>query len=349
MRKITIIIASIVLAYSLIFLVYTYASNNRQNQVDQSTQNQIVTSPTPIPYAEMTIPYLRSLTYESALGERVIYQDYPNYTSYLTSYRSDNLKINGLLTIPKGTVPDGGWPAIVFVHGYIPPTQYVTTEKYVAYVDALARSGFVVFKIDLRGHGQSEGDATGAYYSEGYVIDTLHARSALASADFVNKNKIGLWGHSMAGNVTLRALATMQDIPAVVIWAGAVFTYEDMQKYGLSDNSYRPPLQVSQRVSRRNEMFRVHGQFTKDSYFWKQVVPVNYLEKSGGAVQLHHPVDDDVVNVEYSRGLSKLLDLKGVDHEYHEYQSGGHNIESPYFEIAMTRTIDFYNKHLKNK
>src|SRR5690606_8606887 len=109
----------------------------------------------------------------------------------------------------------------------------------------LARNGFVVFKIDLRGHAESEGEAGGGYYGSDYVVDTLNARAALASSDFVNPKKIGHWGHSMAGNVTSRALAAMPEIPAVTIWGGAVYTYSDMQKYGIDDNSYRPPTDVN--------------------------------------------------------------------------------------------------------
>jgi hypothetical protein len=64
-----------------------------------------------------------------------------NYRRYYASYLSQGLKIYALLTIPDGEQPATGWPAIVFNHGYIPPAQYRTTERYVAYVDWLARSG----------------------------------------------------------------------------------------------------------------------------------------------------------------------------------------------------------------
>ena len=106
-------------------------------------------SPSPIPFYEMTIPYLRSREYEAKLGELQILSQNSNYTSYLTSYNSDNLKINGLLTKPTGEIPEGGWPAIIFIHGYIAPTQYETTTRYTDHVDYLAKNGFVVFKIDL--------------------------------------------------------------------------------------------------------------------------------------------------------------------------------------------------------
>ena len=145
------------------------------------------------------------------------------------------------------------------MHGYIPPSTYVTTEKYTDYVDFLARSGYVVFKIDLRGHGDSEGVARGGYYSADYVIDTLNARAALENADFVNKNKIGLWGHSMAGNVVTRSLAVRPEIPAIVIWGGAVYTYDDRLKYGISDNSYRPPQDQNRNGQRRNMIVEKYG------------------------------------------------------------------------------------------
>jgi uncharacterized protein len=298
-------------------------------------------------FEELTIPYLRQKQYNSLLGDRIVYQKNASYTSYLTTYDSDGLKINGLLTIPGGEMPDGGWPAIVFVHGYIAPTIYETTTRYVEYVNSLARNGFVVFKIDLRGHGNSEGEAGGAYYSSDYVVDTLHAYSALQSSEFVNSNRIGLWGHSMAGNVVMRSLATKPDIPAVVVWAGAGYTYSDLLEYQLNDQSYRPPTQNTERQRRRQALRDEHGEFSPESDFWKLVVPTNYLGDVKGSIQLHHAIDDSVVSVEYSRNLSNILGNTPIPHELYEYQTGGHNIVSPSFGVAMQRTVDFYRTYLK--
>ncbi len=298
------------------------------------------------PYDALTIPALRKRSYESSLGVRTLYASAGSYTSYLTSYTSDNLKINGLLTIPAGEVPEGGWPAIVFVHGYIPPTLYETTTRYVDYVDSLARAGFVVFKIDLRGHGQSEGDPGGAYYSADYVIDTLSARAALAASDFVNPARIGLWGHSMAGNVVLRATAAHPEIPATVIWAGAVYTYEDMLKYRITDNSYRPPVTTTPRAFSRQRLYEAVGSPSAASSFWSTMAPASYVQDFTGAVEIHHAVNDDVVNVGYSRDLVAILKQAGTEYEYYEYPTGGHNIDGVSFGQAMQRTIDFYQRHL---
>jgi hypothetical protein len=98
-----------------------------------------------------------------------------NYSRYRVSYQSDGFKIYALMTVPTDPKPATGWPVIIFNHGYIPPAQYRTTERYVAYVDAIARSGYIVFKLDYRGHGSSEGTASGGYGSPDYTVDALNA------------------------------------------------------------------------------------------------------------------------------------------------------------------------------
>lgn len=300
-----------------------------------------------IPFKEMTIPYLRTREYESSLGNRELYSSGNTYNQYITSYNSDGLKINGLLTIPTGERPEDGWPAIIFLHGYIPPTQYRTTEKYVDYVDYLARNGFVVFKIDLRGHGDSDGQPGGGYYGSDYIIDTLHAYDALGKTDFVNPQAIGLWGHSMAGNIILRSMAVRPSIPVSVIWAGAVYSYVDLKKYGIQDSSYQPQPSDSQRINRRRELFEKHGSPSAESSFWKQVAATSYLNDMKGAIEIHHAIDDDIVDIGYSRDLVNLLSKTSVPHGYHEYSSGGHNILGENFTVAMDRTVTFFNKYLK--
>ncbi|KKQ26135.1 MAG: Dipeptidylaminopeptidase/acylaminoacyl-peptidase [Microgenomates group bacterium GW2011_GWC1_37_12b] len=328
--------------------IYGIGANKLTSEIPKIKKLGFVVSPTTTPFlfSEMTIPAMRSRGYDSKLNELSKYSENSSYTSYLTSYGSDGFKINGLLTIPKGNKPANGYPAVVFVHGYIAPTIYKTTERYGDYVNYLARNGFVVFKIDLRGHGDSEGDASGAYYSADYVVDTLNAYSALQNFDVVNPKTIGLWGHSMSGNVVFRAFTVKPEIPAVVIWAGSGYSYTDLQEYRISDNSYRPPLQNTQRARKRQLLRDAHGDFNSNSEFWKQVVPTNYVNDLKGAIQLNHAINDNVVSIEYSRNLEKILGTTNIFHELNEYPSGGHNITGPYFVTAMQNTVNFYKKYL---
>lgn len=327
---------------SIIMLIGGYFYVIRNTHTFRSLTLNNVPTPTTFPLRELTILALRERKYKSTLEEKKVIQENGQYTSYLTWYYSDSFKVNGLLTVPTGIMPKGGWPAIVFVHGYIPPKQYVTIEKYVAYVDYLARSGFIVFKIDLRGNGNSEGESRGAYYSTDYVVDTLNAYAALESSSLVNPKKIGLWGHSMAGNVVMRSFAVKPTIPAAIIWAGVGYSYEDIQKYRINDNSYQRPPGVSPASQSRQRLGGIYGEPNLNHFFWQQLAPVSYLKDMKGAIQIHHAVDDCVVNVGYSRDLVKLLDKTTIKHEYYEYANGGHNIEGYSFNQAIQRTVEFY-------
>lgn len=345
----TLILLAMLLVLAVIagFYLFQNDSSVAYNKIEPQSNKGTSPSPSPILFEELTIPFLRSRTYQSKLGDLREYSNNGSFKTYLTGYDSDGLKINGLLTEPVGKRPEGGWPAIVFIHGYIPPTTYRTTEKYMDYVNYLARNGFVVFKIDLRGHGDSEGEPSGAYYSSDYVIDSLNAYSALQNSGFVNPNKIGLWGHSMAGNIVLRALTVKPEIPAVSIWGGAVYTYLDMAELGIQDGSYRPPANQEERQKKRQLLRETYGDPDDGNDFWKLVAPTNYLDSVLGAIQLNHAANDEVVSVEYSRGLENILKDMNIPHELNEYPSGGHNITNPSFTPAMQKTVDFFNKYLK--
>ena len=338
-------LALLVFGVLLGFFLFTSLSRSKPGK----NMTSILSSPTPMsfPLQELTIPYLRTRTYKGELNEFKELSSSGSYTSYLTSYVSDGLKINALLTRPTGDLPTGGWPAIVFVHGYIAPTTYQTDGvQYADYVDYLASHGFVVFKIDLRGHGDSEGQPGGGYFGADYIADTLNASDALGKSGFVNPDKIGLWGHSMAGNVLMRSFAIRPDIPAVVIWAGAVYSYADMQKYGIQDNSYRPPVSTTPGQSRRQRITELYGQYDDTIPFWQQMAPTNFVNDLKGALEIHHAVDDVVVNIGYSRDLMTAMKSVSAPHELFEYPTGGHNLSGASFDLAMQRTVAFFKKYL---
>jgi dipeptidyl aminopeptidase/acylaminoacyl peptidase len=296
---------------------------------------------------DLTIAFLQELNIE---GSDIIIEQAltngANYARYIASYTSEGNKIYGLLTIPFGDVPEGGFKAIVFNHGYIPPDTYVTTERYVAYVDMLAQSGFVVFKIDLRGHGDSEGEPAGSYFSPAYMIDAISALRSLQGMNVVDPDGIGMWGHSMTGNLVLRAMLVESAVKAGVIWAGAVYSYDDLVKYAISDTSFVPPSTESPGRRRRREIFETYGQPDTTVPFWQAVSLTKNIHYLQSPLQIHHAVDDDVVNIGYSRDLVAVLQANGKAYEYYEYDSGGHNIGTPSFDLAMQRTIAFFKEHL---
>jgi dipeptidyl aminopeptidase/acylaminoacyl peptidase len=272
----------------------------------------------------------------------------PNYSRYIASYRSEGLKIYALLTIPDGETPPTGWPGIVFNHGYIPPDVYRTTERYVAYVDNLARSGYIVFRIDYRGHDRSEGEATGAYGNPGYTVDVLNAVSALAAFPQADPERIGMWGHSMGGFLTLRAMVISPQVKAGVIWAGVVASYPDLLTRWRRGSGPTPTPPVSGVRRWRSEWVALYGAPEENPDFWNGLSANSFLTDLSGPVQLHHGTADADVPWEFSESLSRQVDEAGGLVEYYLYEGDNHNL-SNYFTLAMQRTIAFYDQYLKGE
>ena len=268
-----------------------------------------------------------------------------NYRRYYASYISDNLKIYGLLTIPNGTMPEGGWPAIVFNHGYIPPEVYRTTERYVAYVDQLASHGYIVFRIDYRGHDRSEGAATGAYGDPGYTADVLNAVSSLKRFPQVNPEKIGMWGHSMGGFLTLRAMVISKDIKAGVIWAGVVGSYTDLLYNWRRSGSFTPS-PSSRGIGWRTQWISLYGTPEQNPDFWNSISATSHLADLSGPLQLHHATGDEDVPYEFSIGLAEKVCAQGRIADLYIYEGDNHNI-SANFDTAMKLTIEFFDQYLK--
>lgn len=273
-----------------------------------------------------------------------------NYKRYIASYISDGLKIYGLLTIPNSEANEK-FPAIIFNHGYIPPEEYRSDERYVAYVDGFAREGYVVFRPDYRGHGESEGVPSGAYFSPAYTVDVLNAVASVKKLKQVNPEKIGMWGHSLGGSITIRSMVTSRDIKAGVIWAGAVGTYEELFREWWSKRT-RPTWTPSERERQSNRPSRQsfiekYGEPKDTSEFWRSISPNFYLEDISGPIQLHHGTADETVPFILSEKLNDRLKKAQKEVEYYAYEGADHNLSSPAFELAMQRSLEFFDKHLK--
>ncbi len=316
----------------------------------------------------LSIEYMRQQTYPGS--DIIIEQTLPagsNYNQYIASYqsqerlstdvdKSDGLKIYALLTVPQGAKPKNGWPVIIFNHGYIQPAQYRTTERYTAYVDVFARNGYIVFKSDYRGHGNSEGKATGGYGNNDYTIDVLNALSSIKNYPGVNPEKIGMWGHSMGGGITLRSMVVSKDLPAGrqgikagVIWAGVVGSYSDLLNNWRRRDQPRSEAGIpSWPTAWRQRLIDQYGDPSKNPEFWNSISANSYLSDISGPLQLHHGTGDTHVPIEFSETLNRQLKEAGKEVEYFTYEGDDHNIGNN-FSLAMQRSVEFFDKYLKEK
>ncbi len=267
-----------------------------------------------------------------------------NYQQFVVSYQSQGLKQFALLTIPNGATPKSGWPAIVFNHGYIAPEIYRTTLRYTDYVAGFARQGYIVLKPDYRGHDNSEGEATGGYGTPDYTIDVLNAFTSLAQDSRVDPQKIGMWGHSMGGWITQRAMVINPDIKAGVIWSGVVGSYPDL--YQEWWNKRPSSSEQSAIVNHHRQRTRQYINSLLDQDFADSISATSFLSDLSGPIQLHHARGDQSVPFQLSQLFYQKLEPISPDSRLYLYPGDNHNLTTN-FSLAMQRSVEFFDQHLK--
>lgn len=106
--------------------------------------------------------------------------------------------MSALLYIPANATAQTPAPGILAVHGYIN-----SRENQDGFAIEFARRGYVVLALDQTGHGYSDPPA----FANGFGGPDGLAH--LRSLDIVDKNNIGLEGHSMGGWTVLAAATAM--------------------------------------------------------------------------------------------------------------------------------------------
>lgn len=269
-----------------------------------------------------------------------------NYKRYIASYKSEGLKIYALLTVPIGTKPTTGWPVVIFNHGYIPPDQYRTTERYIAYTDAFSQAGYILIRPDYRGHGNSEGAASGGYGSNAYTIDVLNALASIKKYPDADPARIGMWGHSMGGFITLRAMVSSPDIKAGVIWGAVVGSYPDLLNNWRRRNPTTPTGTPTGSRRWREALVLKYGTPETNPAFWNSISANAFLADISGPLQIHHGEADSSVPVAFSKTLKEQMDAVNKFAELFTYPNDDHDITNN-FGIAMRRSVEFFNRHLK--
>jgi uncharacterized protein len=115
------------------------------------------------------------------------------------SFHSDGLKLSAVLRIPDGMGQGERRPAFVVLHGF---GSTKNAGNVIRPTEMLSALGYVTFRFDMRGCGESEGEKGRVICLE-QVEDTRSAISWLCEQPEVDPERVGLLGSSFGAAVAV--------------------------------------------------------------------------------------------------------------------------------------------------
>jgi uncharacterized protein len=287
-------------------------------------------TPTPDPVAGLTILDLRARRFgDGAIEIGEIWSRGNGYTSYRISYPVDGLRLTGLLHVPGG---DGPFPVIIANRGTISRTIYQPGMDSRAFSDLMARNGYLVVAPDFRGYAGGD-DGPNQFYT-GYYADVLGLIPLAQKLPMARPGKVGMWGHSRGGSVTVAALTISDQIAAAVVYAPA------------------PADLAADYARRRRQSGGNPGSNTwpfppdQDPDAYRRISPINYFDTVGAPVLLHHGTADTTVDDGASIAIRDALQAAGKDVTLYLYEGSGHALQGRAYDLYAQRTLEFFQRHL---
>ena len=257
-----------------------------------------------------------------------------DYRSYDVTYRSQDLRISGVINVPTGRGP---FPAVVLAHGYIDPDIYVRGQGMPRERRQLAAAGYIALHVDYRNHAESDDDPALARTARlGYSVDVLNAVNALRATDEVpvDDDRIALMGRSMGGGVVYRAL----EMAPGLVDAGVVFAAVSSDE---ADNyeQFSGPSPYWDYVEDR------WGSPEDNPGYWTAISADQHFDRVTEPVLMHHGTQDTTCPPRWARHTAREMEQAGVDVTLEWYEAEGHTFEAA-FDTSMQRTVEFLERHL---
>jgi dipeptidyl aminopeptidase/acylaminoacyl peptidase len=320
-------------------------------------------SPTPtLTIDELLFPYtiegLRQHDFNGgAIHIRSLLHEGDRFTSYLIDYPSDGLTITGVMQVPVG---EGPFPVILMNHGFFSRGVYNSgdgTDRASAF---LAEHGYLTLASDYRSWGDS--DTGNSFFYSGLVIDVINLLNAIPSIKAADPERVGMWGHSMGGGITMKVLTIDQRINAAVLYSPVSADFADIiARWGpgcfgdIAQGELIVGCNSSDVISDDlpGEMQDAYFFAASDAEALREISPYYYLDSVNIPIQIHYGTEDgkDLSGTppQWSVKLTQGLRDAGKQAELYQYEGEGHSfIGQPWFDF-MGRTLRFFDKYVKNK
>ena len=278
------------------------------------------------------------------------------YTRYLIDYPSDGLTITAIMQIPiQGHPP---FPVIIMNHGFFARASYASGDGTWRAAQYLNQHGYLTLASDYRSWGGS--DIGPSLYYSGLVIDVLNLIRAVPSIGQADPTRIGIWGHSMGGGVTLKVLEIDPTLRAAVLYSTVSADDRDqLSRWGLgcigdiASGELRLGCNSSDIVplSLPSNLIQAYQASATDTDLLGQISSIDHLDLINAPLQISYGTHDGLTlsgtPPAWSKKLYQSLLNAHKDASLFSYNGEGHSFNGNNWLAFMERSSMFFDQYVK--
>ncbi|KAJ5112312.1 hypothetical protein N7532_000357 [Penicillium argentinense] len=237
------------------------------------------------------------------------------------NFQADGTELPPVLTYVHGGPNACSFPALNL------ETQYWTTR------------GFAVCAVNYTGStgfGREYREKLSGHWGVVDVADAVSAVNYLAEKQLIDKNRVGIYGQSAGGYLTLRALHMYPDV-----WAAGISSYGISDVRALQADSYKFESQDVDRI--------VLGKTAPEdrARVLKERSPCHYAKDMKAPLLLLQGTTDVVVPLAQARMMASAMQGQGRVAEVVEFEGEGHGwVGQKAIYESFTRKEEWWKRHL---
>lgn len=231
---------------------------------------------------------------------------------------------------PKNMAPGKKYPVIVNVYGGPHAQRVRNIWQGADFTQYMLQQGYIVFQLDNRGSNYRGTAFEFPIYEklgQVEVDDQVTGVKYLQTLPFVDKERVGIYGHSYGGYMALMTLFKAGDYFKAGV-SGAPVT-----DWLLYDTHY-------------TERYLNHPKANTDGYKESSVFP--YISGLSGPLMVYHGMADDNVLFTNTTKLIKALQDENKQFELMTYPGSKHSMRGKKVKVHLNNTImSFFDRHFK--
>ncbi|MBR4047246.1 MAG: S9 family peptidase [Bacteroides sp.] len=227
------------------------------------------TTPTVVTLNNNNGQVLTTLIDNAALKERLAARNLPQ-TEFFTFTTERGTELNGWMMKPTDFQVSKKYPVLMYQYSG-PGSQEVLDRYSVSWETYMASQGFIVVCVDGRGTGGRGAEFEKCTYLNLGVKeaeDQVSAAKYVSGLPYVDKNRIGIWGWSFGGYMTLMAMSegtpifkTGVAVAAVTDWKyyDTIYGERFMRTPGENHDGYKESSAFTRAKNLHGKLLLVHG------------------------------------------------------------------------------------------